>query len=92
MKVHDQMRKLKDSFETSNHAFLTAICNAVAGKLVDDAKIEVVQTGKKVHGNTIEVTLVGQSVDPEVNEDIEKRVRQTMAELKNPASLIDLLK
>ncbi len=92
MKVSDQLNGLKKKFEVSNHKFLTAICDAIAEKLKNNAQIEMAQAGKKAHGKTIETTLIGQSADLDVNKDIEKRVKQTMDGLKNPVALTELLK
>jgi hypothetical protein len=83
---------LRKKFEVSNHKFLTSLCDAIAKKLKDNAEIEMAQAGKKVQGHKIETTLIGQSADPDVNKDIEKRVKQTMDSLKNPTALADLLK
>ncbi len=92
MKVSSQMKGLKQKFEISNHKFLTTICDAIAKKLKDNAQIEMTQAGKSTKGNIIYTTMIGQNADPEVNEDVAKRVKQTMDSLKNPSALTDLLK
>lgn len=92
MKVSDQLKTVGRGFETSNHAFLSAIAKAIAGKIEEDTGLKLVLVGKVADGTSISATLTGQSADLEKNGEIEERVRRTMQDLKNPSVLTDLLR
>lgn len=92
MKVSNQIKRVKQGFETTNHTFLSQIAAAVTKKIEEDTGLRLSLQGKIETGRKIEATLMGQSSDPEENGDIEKRVRQTMQDLANPTALTDLLR
>lgn len=92
MKVSNQLKQIRSGFEISQHAFLNKVAEAIAEKIKKDTGLELTPVGKEDSGGKISMTLVGQSVDPEQNGDIEERVRRTMQGLRNPTNLVDLLR
>lgn len=92
MKVSDQIAAARRGLDLGNHGFFSKIATAIQEKISSDTGLSLSLVGKSTTATKISATLLGQSADPELVPDLERRVRESMQALKNPAALTGLLK
>ncbi len=92
MNLSDQVNKVGNGFDASNHTFFKAIANAVQAEIEKNTGLKLVLQGKTSSKGSITAILAGQSVDPKQIDGLDDKVRQTMDNLRNPSNLISALK
>lgn len=94
MKVSEQMIRIKSGADLSTHTLLARIAAAIQKRIKDDTGMQVSLVGKTTTGKgKMAATITGQIVDDDTKlEEVQKRVANMMANLKNPANLIELIK
>lgn len=95
MKAKEQTTIVNAGFDTSTHSLFGMIAAKLQAKIEADTGVKVVFSGKNSRGKgSMTAVITGDFTDPDQKkiEDIEKRVKQMMADLRNPTNLIALLK
>lgn len=93
-KVSEQLNKIKDGFDNSNHSFVTRLMSGLQariGEVITD--MPMTPAGKQATVGHISVNIIGsKTVEDEAElEEHKQKARQLMDMLKNPSSLIELL-
>lgn len=92
MKVSDQVLAARRGLDLGNHGFFNKIASAIQAKIAADTGLTLKLVGKAGSGPKITATLIGQTSDPELLPDLERKVEESMQDVKNPSSLVNLLK
>ncbi len=92
MKVSDQVASARRGLDLGNHGFFSKIAAAIQTKIAADTGLSLQLVGKTTTATKISATLLGQSSDPDLIPDLERKVRESMQDLKNPSALTGLLK
>lgn len=93
MKVYDQAKLVRNSFETSNHTFINKTAAGLQSKIEEISGVQTEMGGKRTDGSKITVKLTGSITVPTSEEvdTISDSVRKEMDKLKNPSRLLQLL-
>lgn len=95
MKVSDQVKAVQLGFDAGTHSFFTKLATALQQRIATDTGVQVDLVGKSIVGKGgMSAALVGEFTDNDSEKvaEVGQRTRDLMAELKNPSSLVDLLK
>jgi len=93
-KVSEQLTRIKDGFDKSNHTFLTRLMSGLQKRIADTVpELEVTPTGKQATVGHIRVNMIGSKVveDETVLADNQRKIRQLMDIMKNPTAIIGII-
>lgn len=93
-RVSDQLRRISDGFDNSNHTFVTRLLNGLQSRIGETVvKIETAASGKQAVVGRISVNIIGSKIseDAEQLEADKQKIRQMIDTLKNPSALIEIL-
>ena len=95
MKVVEQVKTVIRGADNSAHSFFTMLATALQKKIQEDTGVEISFVGKVASGHgEMKAALVGEFRDQDQAkvEEAGQKIQKIMGEIKNPSTLIGLIK